>query len=145
MPASTPSFGVAKVALVMAWLRVNGEDHGPRFFVVPVCNEREMVVLKGALSTTLWFVSRSNDLKDIIVSDGDVRTLCIRLFSELLLHRYQMPHPDVSESLLARHAVSSFEENRALLQELPGAFNTIEAKGHVMAYSTNSLRSRVVL
>ena len=77
-----------------------------------------------------------------------MQTLCIRLFSELLLQRYQMPLPDASESLLARHAVSSFEENKALLQQLPGghrsqAFNTlilpqaepaIEAMGHSMAY-----------
>jgi acyl-CoA oxidase len=42
MPASTPSFGIPKVALVMARLIVDGEDHGCRFFVVPICNEREM-------------------------------------------------------------------------------------------------------
>lgn len=42
MPASTPSFGVAKVALVMARMMVDGEDRGPRFFIVPICNEREM-------------------------------------------------------------------------------------------------------
>lgn len=60
-----------------------------------------------------------------------------------------MPLPDPSESLLARHAMSLFEENKALLQELSGdhrsqAFNTlilpqaehaIEAMGHAMAYS----------
>ena len=78
-----------------------------------------------------------------------MQTLCIRLFSELLLQRYQIPLPDASESLLARNAVSLFEENKALLQQLPGghrgqAFNTlilpqaehaIEAMGHSMAYS----------
>lgn len=42
MPASTPSFGIPKVALVMARLIVDGEDRGSRFFVVPICNEREM-------------------------------------------------------------------------------------------------------
>jgi acyl-CoA oxidase len=42
MPASTPSFGISKVALVMARLMVDGEDRGPRFFIVPICNEREM-------------------------------------------------------------------------------------------------------
>lgn len=42
MPASTPSFGIPKVALVMARLMIDGEDRGPRFFIVPVCNEHEM-------------------------------------------------------------------------------------------------------
>lgn len=42
MPASTPSFGIPKVALVMARLIVNDEDRGCRFFVVPICNEQEM-------------------------------------------------------------------------------------------------------
>lgn len=42
MPASTPSFGIPKVALVMARLIVDGEDRGSRFFIVPVCNQREM-------------------------------------------------------------------------------------------------------
>jgi len=42
MPASTSSFGIPKVALVMARLIIDGEDHGPRFFIVPVCNEHEM-------------------------------------------------------------------------------------------------------
>lgn len=42
MPASTPTFGIPKVALVMARLIVDDEDRGPRFFIVPVCNEHEM-------------------------------------------------------------------------------------------------------
>ena len=42
MSPSTPSFGISKVALVMARLMVDGEDRGTRFFVVPICNEREM-------------------------------------------------------------------------------------------------------
>ena len=42
MPASTPLFGIPKVALVMARLIVNREDRGCRFFVVPICNETEM-------------------------------------------------------------------------------------------------------
>lgn len=339
MPASTPSFGIAKVALVMARLMVDGEDRGPRFFIVPICNEREMfkgvesirlgprsgttpldfsitrfdhvlvphtalvtsnledcslpesplrawwdevwripvgtmaiaaftipalkavsfiagkysmhrsltgkgagpipiisfrtqqwpilhavatglvvdnwysitasesanesldsrirhglaVVVKttvcrhvqrcisevaercGAQGTfehnfmarfevgDMYIPSRScrcsldvpqNDHKGAIIAEGDVQTLCIRLFAELLLERYQIPLPDASESLLARHALSLFEENKALLQKLPGghrsqAFNTlilpqaelaIEAMGHAMAYSAGLRR-----
>ena len=60
-----------------------------------------------------------------------------------------MPLPDTSESILARHAVSLLEENKALLQKLPGghrdrdfnalvlpqAEHAIEAMGHATAYS----------
>ena len=60
-----------------------------------------------------------------------------------------MPLPDGSDSLLARHAASLFEENKALLTQLPGdhrdpafsalilpqAESTIEAIGHAMAFS----------
>jgi len=71
------------------------------------------------------------------------------LFSELLLQRYQIPLPDPSESLLARHATSIFEENINLLSNLRGghrseSFNSlilpqaelaVEAMGHALAYS----------
>ena len=90
-----------------------------------------------------------NEIKGAVIAEGDVLALCIRLFSELLLQRYQVPLPDGSDSLLARHAALLFEENKALLAQLPGdhrdpAFNalilpqaesTIEAIGHAMAYS----------
>ncbi|EEB86780.1 hypothetical protein MPER_16134, partial [Moniliophthora perniciosa FA553] len=42
MPASTPAFGIPKVALVMARMIVDGQDRGSRFFIVPICDEREM-------------------------------------------------------------------------------------------------------
>ena len=40
-----------KIALVMARLIVKGEDHGCRFFLVPICNEHEMY--QGVQSTRL--------------------------------------------------------------------------------------------
>ncbi|KAF4612700.1 hypothetical protein D9613_011754 [Agrocybe pediades] len=42
MPTSTPSFNIPKVALVMVCLIVDGEERGCCFFVVPICNEREI-------------------------------------------------------------------------------------------------------
>jgi alkylation response protein AidB-like acyl-CoA dehydrogenase len=51
MPASTPLFGVPKIALVMARLIVNNEDRGCRFFLVPICDEKEMC--RGVRSTRL--------------------------------------------------------------------------------------------
>ena len=41
MPASNPTFGVNKIALVMARLIIKGEDRGMRPFIVPICNTRE--------------------------------------------------------------------------------------------------------
>ncbi|KAF9240048.1 acyl-CoA oxidase [Melanogaster broomeanus] len=95
-----------------------------------------------------------NDGKGVIIAEGDVLTLCIRLFSELLLERYRIPLPDASESLLAQHAVSLLEENKELLKQLRGGHRSeafgnlilpqaepaIEAIGHAMAYSAG-LRS----
>ncbi|KAG5729985.1 Acyl-coenzyme A oxidase-like protein [Termitomyces sp. T112] len=315
MPASTPSFGIPKVALVMARLIVDGKDHGSRFFVTPICSEREMYhgvrsvrlpprsgtapldfsitsfdhvrlpltalvasdildyaipqrsleawwdeiwriqlgtmavpapwisaikavayiggrysmhrSLVGKRSTPVpiisfrtqqwpivqatavgmvmanWFpivigqaMKRStdhrvrhalsviaktticrhfqrcvpevaercgaqgtfehnymarieNDGKGVIIAEGDVLTLCIRLFSELLQKRYEVPMPDPDESILALHASSLLEENIALLQSIDGdyrsdSFNAlilpqaqivVEAIGHALAYS----------
>ena len=60
MPASTPAFGIPKVALVMARLIVDGSDRGSRFFIVPVCNEREMY--RGVISSRLPTRSGTNPL-----------------------------------------------------------------------------------
>jgi alkylation response protein AidB-like acyl-CoA dehydrogenase len=51
MPGTSPLYGFSKVALTMARLIVDGEDRGTRFFVVPLCNEREMY--RGVESITL--------------------------------------------------------------------------------------------
>ncbi|KAL4063777.1 acyl-CoA oxidase [Scleroderma citrinum] len=90
-----------------------------------------------------------NDGKGVIIAEGDILTLCIRLFSELLQQKYRIPLPSPSESLLAQHAHSILEENMDLLHQLPGghrsnAFNSlflpqsevaVEAIGHALAYS----------
>ncbi|KAF8228423.1 acyl-CoA oxidase [Tricholoma matsutake] len=90
-----------------------------------------------------------NDGKGVIIAEGDVLTLCIRLLSELLLQRYQVPLPDAEESLLAWHATSLLHENMRLLKALKGdhrsdsfnslilpqSQNVVEAIGHALAYS----------
>ncbi|PFH48580.1 hypothetical protein AMATHDRAFT_76654 [Amanita thiersii Skay4041] len=91
-----------------------------------------------------------NDGKGVIIAEGDVLTLCIRLFSELLQKRYTVPLPDSNESLLSRHASALLDENTQLLESLAcqprsDAFNSlilpqsqhvIEAMGHALAYSS---------
>lgn len=51
MPATSPLYGVPKIALAMARLIVDGEDRGSRFFVVPLCDDREMY--RGVESITM--------------------------------------------------------------------------------------------
>ncbi|TFK91638.1 acyl-CoA dehydrogenase NM domain-like protein [Polyporus arcularius HHB13444] len=51
MPATTPSFGIPKVAIVVARLIVSGEDRGCRCFIVPICDTVQMY--KGVRSTRL--------------------------------------------------------------------------------------------
>ncbi len=91
-----------------------------------------------------------NDAKGVVIAEGDILTLCIRLFSELLQARYSLGSllPDASESLLAFHASALLEENATLLQTfgthrseafnaliLPQSQPAVEAIGHAMAYS----------
>ncbi|ESK91894.1 acyl- oxidase [Moniliophthora roreri MCA 2997] len=89
-----------------------------------------------------------NDAKGVIIAEGDVVPLCIRLFSELLQGRYQVPLPPPESSLLARHAWSILDENTQLLYSvddhrsdsfncliLPQSQSAIEAIGHAMAYA----------
>lgn len=92
----------------------------------------------------------------MIIAEGDILTLCIRLFSELLQGKYEVPMPDPGESLLALHASSLLEENMALLKSLDGdyrgdSFNAlilpqsqpvVEAIGHALAYSA-ALRAKL--
>ncbi|KAJ3927241.1 MAG: acyl-CoA oxidase [Lentinula lateritia] len=89
-----------------------------------------------------------NDGKGVIIAEGDILTLCIRLFSELLLGRYTVPMPSASNSLLAQHALGLMEENTEILRSLgdhrsesfnslvlPQSQAVIEAIGHAMAYA----------
>ncbi|KAF4610262.1 hypothetical protein D9613_010657 [Agrocybe pediades] len=90
-----------------------------------------------------------NDGKGVIIAEGDVLTLCIRLFSELLQKHVTIPLPDPSSSLLAQHAASLMQENADLFLSLncehrSDAFNflilpqsqtVIEAIGHALAYT----------
>jgi alkylation response protein AidB-like acyl-CoA dehydrogenase len=90
-----------------------------------------------------------NDGKGVIIAEGDVLTLCIRLFSELLQRHFELPIPEPSESLLAQHAASVLQENHDLFASLkcehrsdafnslilPQSQNVVEAIGHALAYS----------
>ncbi|KAH8085460.1 putative acyl-CoA oxidase [Cristinia sonorae] len=88
------------------------------------------------------------EMRGVAIAEGDVLALCIRLASELLIGRYEMPEPADPNSLLAKHEAGLFEEARTVVMGLGAghrseAFNRlvlplcqplIEAIGHRMAY-----------
>ncbi|KAJ5623247.1 Acyl-CoA dehydrogenase/oxidase [Penicillium lividum] len=91
------------------------------------------------------------EMRGASTAEGDIRVLAIRLASELLIDRYQMPPPKDPNSPIARHEASLFSEARTLLQQgangahrseafnrdiLPIALPLVEAIGHRMAYES---------
>ncbi|PCH36486.1 hypothetical protein WOLCODRAFT_82207 [Wolfiporia cocos MD-104 SS10] len=87
-------------------------------------------------------------LRGIRIAEGDVTALSIRLASELLLSRYEMPKSRHPCCLLARHEAGVIAECRALLDRfdgrhrdtnfsrafLPRCVPLVQAIGHRMAY-----------
>ncbi|KAL4909250.1 hypothetical protein BDW74DRAFT_79126 [Aspergillus multicolor] len=80
------------------------------------------------------------------IAEGDSRVLAIRLASELLLGRYQLPAPRNPDSAIARHEAGLLAEGQQLLRSIGGhrseAYNRsilplsvplIQAIGHCMA------------
>ena len=88
------------------------------------------------------------EMRNIALTEGDVLALSIRLASELLIGRYEMPPPADPSSFLARHEAGLFDEARAVVLSIGEgqrceAFNRlvlplcqplVEAIGHRMAY-----------
>ncbi|THH13462.1 hypothetical protein EW146_g6758 [Bondarzewia mesenterica] len=88
-----------------------------------------------------------NEMRGIAIAEGDILALSIRLTTELLIGRYELPRSTNPDSLLSRHETSIFEEHRTLLaavshhrnhevnrQILPHCQAMVEAIGHRMAY-----------
>ncbi|KAJ7239276.1 acyl-CoA oxidase [Mycena rebaudengoi] len=84
MPASTPAFGYPKVALVMARLIENGKDFGCRYFIVPICNEKEM--FRGVTSVRLPARSGTNPLDFSVTRFNNVRLPATALVSSTPYH-----------------------------------------------------------
>ncbi|OQD95975.1 hypothetical protein PENVUL_c100G04078 [Penicillium vulpinum] len=88
-------------------------------------------------------------IRGVSTAEGDIRVLAIRLASELLIGRYQMPPPKDPNSPISRHETSLISEGKALLQQsakgmhrserfnrdiLPLALPLVEAIGYRMAF-----------
>ncbi|KAI2603754.1 putative acyl-CoA oxidase [Hypoxylon sp. NC1633] len=83
------------------------------------------------------------------IAEGDYTVLCIRLATEILLGRYELPPSRMKDCLLARHEAGVWQEAKEAIASLPRSnhrgheFNAhilprcralIEATGHRMAY-----------
>jgi len=86
-------------------------------------------------------------MRGAVIAEGDTMTLCIRLATELLIGRYQLPASRHPHSLLAQHEKASFSQCQNILVEigdhrselfnqriLPICRPLIEAISHRMAY-----------
>ncbi|SJL04020.1 related to acyl-CoA oxidase [Armillaria ostoyae] len=93
-------------------------------------------------------VTQFAEMRGIVIAEGDVLVLSIRLASELLQGRYAVPAPLYPQSLLAQHEKGVFEECRALAKKygprstqyadyiLPRSKDLVEAIGHRMAHES---------
>ncbi|KAI0270443.1 hypothetical protein BC834DRAFT_922464 [Gloeopeniophorella convolvens] len=111
----------------------------------------EMAERCGAQGTfdTNFIARHKADLNSVIIAEGDVLALCIRLWGELVLGRYTLPIPAAKESLLSRHAHALLDEGRQVLRRVPGGHRSeaaeyellpeseraVLALGHACAYS----------
>ncbi|KAI0811666.1 acyl-CoA dehydrogenase/oxidase [Xylaria sp. FL0064] len=88
-------------------------------------------------------------LRGNAVAEGDYTVLCIRLASEVLLGRYEIPEARIKTCPLARHEDGVWQETRDLIESLgitdhrseeinahllPRCRDLIKATGHRMAY-----------
>ncbi|KIY68009.1 acyl-CoA oxidase [Cylindrobasidium torrendii FP15055 ss-10] len=90
-------------------------------------------------------VSQLSEIRGIVIAEGDVLVLCIRLASELLQGRYALPAA-TTQSLLSRHEAGVLEEGLRLAKRfghrseqfndyiLPRSKEIVEGIGHRMAY-----------
>ncbi|KAI0539434.1 acyl-CoA dehydrogenase/oxidase [Xylaria digitata] len=88
-------------------------------------------------------------LRGNAVAEGDYTVLCIRLVSEVLLGRYELPEARMKTCQLARHEVGIWQEAREMVESLgnknhrseevnahllPRCRDMVKATGHRMAY-----------
>ncbi|KAK0216177.1 acyl-CoA oxidase [Armillaria fumosa] len=93
-------------------------------------------------------ITQFAEMRGIVIAEGDVLVLAIRLASELLQGKYSVPSPLYPNSLLAQYEKGVFEEARALAKKygprskqyayyiLPRSKDLVEAIGHRMAHES---------
>ncbi|KAI0184913.1 acyl-CoA dehydrogenase/oxidase [Xylaria flabelliformis] len=88
-------------------------------------------------------------LRGNAIAEGDYTVLCIRLVSEVLLGRYELPEAKMKMSLLAKYEAGIWQEAREMIESLgsqdhrseeinahllPRCRDMVKATGHRMAY-----------
>ncbi|OTA93966.1 hypothetical protein M434DRAFT_11192 [Hypoxylon sp. CO27-5] len=100
----------------------------------------------------------ASNMRGMGIAEGDYTVLCIRLVSEVLLGRYDLPPARMKNCLLAKHEAGVWQEAREIVASLNQsyhrgkAFNAhilprcralVEATGHRMAYEAAASRGKV--
>ncbi|KAG7447425.1 acyl-CoA oxidase [Guyanagaster necrorhizus] len=158
---------VAQTYVIEAWTK-----HAIKHFMDPAANRQarhaiatiyKAVVMEHAQTTHFHLserlgaqglfdynqiVSQFAEMRGVVIAEGDVLVLAIRLASELLQGKYSIPAPLYPNSLLAQHEKGVFEEARALVMKhgprskqyadyiLPRSKDLVEAIGHRMAHES---------
>ena len=58
-------------------------------------------------------------MRGLIIAEGDVTTLCIRLYSELLQEKYRLPFHIDDDTLLGQHAKALFASHKKTMESFP--------------------------
>lgn len=61
------------------------------------------------------------------IAEGDTLAIAIRLATEMVLRRYELPAPTMPDCLLAKHEAGLFDEARTKLQAIGGDHRSISA------------------
>ncbi|KAF8510475.1 acyl-CoA dehydrogenase/oxidase [Hysterangium stoloniferum] len=92
------------------------------------------------------FVSQHSEMRGVAIAEGDVLVCSIRLATEILIGRYELPSSPNPDSLLSKHEQGILNENTAVAtmyghrsdtfasRVLPQCQAIVEAIGHRMAY-----------
>ncbi|PWY90684.1 acyl-CoA dehydrogenase NM domain-like protein [Aspergillus heteromorphus CBS 117.55] len=72
------------------------------------------------------------EFRAVGTAEGDIRVLAIRLASELLIGRYQVPPPRDPTSLIAQHEMGLFAEAQQTLKELGGIHRSDEFNRNIL-------------
>ncbi|TBU21819.1 hypothetical protein BD311DRAFT_677453, partial [Dichomitus squalens] len=80
-----------------------------------------------------------SDVRGVIIAEGDVLVLCIRLFSELLLGRYALPCPPSTDSPISRLAHAIMDKHAKGLAALPGGHRSADAEYYILPQAESAI------
>ncbi|KZV96956.1 hypothetical protein EXIGLDRAFT_732030 [Exidia glandulosa HHB12029] len=90
-------------------------------YIQDSCGELSWRIGAQGLSGYNQVIAMQMEMRGASIAEGDTLVLAIRLATELLLGRYELPAPHYPESLLARHEAGLIAEARKVLKSKLGA------------------------